>query len=506
MRKTFAVLCCLLVSIFITRADEKTAPPKTEKVEWILPTLFKRVPPLKHDNKGRFPMICIEGFKLNADDKSWNEAKPFPPEVIRELAKRGLTQWIPPRENYIPFALALQQNGAGVIMMEGGAFNGPAGEVEGGLHILPKDFVRDPDQPGQQPSYPCPLLLEGWRKKAEELRATFGKYKAAGVNVDAAWLDWEIEPYPGKSQWREAKACSRCRAMFPAGVLDDFERYRKFITLWRRDLYSAYVAAPILESYPRCSITNWEFVISTPAIPTPSWSGSRALPPNDLGMLTAANPVAYGNTAWYEINWKKEWNWPLDEAHMDRVYTSVMLGEISGHEANAMVSAPEKGSIPWVDRYCADDRDPKIPILSRVRYREILRHCWLRGADGMQIFNPAWFPDQPDKMAIVTEEVEDAQAIYDEMLAYRKFLDGGVTMNTAVLAPPDNGAIWSGLRLGDEAIVRAFTQNATSIRATLIPFPDATGKGASVELDCPPQGATYLLKKTGDKVSIEKQK
>src|ERR1700722_869395 len=197
-----------------------------EEVPWTLPTLFKKVPPLKHDARGRWPMICIEPFRLSPEDQSFTEGKPFPAEMIRELVKRGLTQFIPPQEKYIPFAVALQREGARVIMMEGNAFNGPAGEVPDGLHQLPADFKRDPEQPAQQQRFPCPHLLEGWRKKADELRTTFRKFKAAGVNIDAVWLDWEVEPLPGKAEWREAKACARCQKMIPPEILDDFDRYK----------------------------------------------------------------------------------------------------------------------------------------------------------------------------------------------------------------------------------------------------------------------------------------
>ena len=469
-----------------------------DPVPCTLPMLFSRVPPLKHDAAGRWPMICIEPFRLTADDNSFALAKPLPAETIRELLRRGLTQHIPPRINYLDYAKALQAAGSPVILLEGSAFNGPAGDVADGLHQLPADFQRDPDQPAQQPSYPCPLLLEGWRLQAEQLRSTYRAFRDAGVTVNAAWLDWEIEPYPGKSQWREARACSRCSEMFPPGVLDDFDRYRGFITRWRVGLFSSYVAAPILEVFPRCSVTNWELVMSSADHPTPRWSGAAAVPPTGIGLFTAANPVAYGNTAWYGLNWKAEWNWPLDQPHMDRLYTSVMLGQFSMHEQNAQRAAPEKQSIPWVDRYCADDRDPKIPILSRARYREILRHLWLRGADGMQIFNPNWFPDQPEKAAIVTEEIEDAVAVYDELLADRRFLEGGTTMNTAVVPPPDDSSIWSGLRLGDEAVIRTFTQGSQPVKLSISPF---EGVGP-IELESTPQGATYRLKKQGTEVKL----
>ncbi len=495
IRKTVLVVLaihCCQPDLAINRAAAADPVPLT------LPALFERVPPLKHDASGRWPMICIEPFRLSADDNSFAQAKPLPAEAIRELLKRGLTQHIPPRTNYLDYAKALQAAGSPVIFMEGSAFNGPAGDVPDGLHRLPADFERDPDQPAQQPSYPCPLLLEGWRSQAEQLRTTYRTFRDAGVTVNAAWLDWEIEPYAGKSQWREAKACSRCRGMFPPGVLDDLDRYCGFITRWRAGLFSAYVAAPILEVFPQCSITNWELVISSADHPTPRWSGATAVPPTGIGLFTAANPVAYGNTAWYGLNWKTEWNWPLDEPHMDRLYTSVMLGQFSAHEENARRLAPEKQSIPWVDRYCADDRDPKIPILSRKRYREILRHLWLRGADGMQVFNPNWFPDQPEKAAIVSEEIEDAVAVYDEMLAYRRFLDGGSTLNTAVAAPPDNAPIWSGLRLGDEAVVRTFTQGTEPVKLNITPFAGA----APIELESTPEGVTYGLKMEAGKVTV----
>ena len=491
MRK-FLHLCVMLVICI------QVSALTLDEAAYTLPNIFKQVPLLKHDNTGRFPMIAIEAFKLDANDKSWQEAKPFPPEVIRELKKRGLTQWIPPHERYIPFALALQQEGAGVIMVEGNAFNGPPDQAPASMHILPEDYQKL-DRPGQQPLFPCPLVLDGWVITQHKLRETFKQYKDAGVNVDAVWLDWEIEPDWRNAQWDEAKHCSRCRKQFPPGVLDDQQIYRHFIEQWRVQLFSAYVVAPIFEYYPHVSITNWEEVISTPEEPTPTWSGTRLWPPKYLGMFTAANPVAYGNTIWKRHNWKDEWGWPLDETHMDRLYTSVMLNQISVHESNAQKISPWKQSIPWVDRFCADDRDPAIPILSRVRYREILRHCWLRGADGMQIFNPLWFKEDAAKLAIATEELEDAVAVYDELLQYRPFLEGGVAMNTSTLTPTYEGVIWSGLRLGDEAIIRAFTQGETVGKFTIAPFDQ---QAAEIELEATASGRWHHLRRAGEKVIV----
>lgn len=489
----------LLLFTFLLTLGSLLTARTLDDVAYTIPNILKQVPVLKHDNTGRYPMIAIAEFKLDKDDTSWQRAIPFPPEIIRELKKRGLTQWIPPREQYIPFALALQKEGAGVIMVEGNAFNGPPDNAPASMHILPEDY-KPMERPGQQKVFPCPLVLDGWVITQQKLRDTFKKYHDAGVIIDAVWLDWEIEPDWRAAQWDEAKNCSRCRKLFPPGVLDDQQLYQQFIEQWRVQLFSAYVVAPIMEYYPYISINNWEEVLSTPDEPTPSWSGYRKWKPKDLGMFTAANPVAYGNTIWKEYNWKEEWGWPLDVEHMDRVYTSVMLNQISIHEYNAQRISPWKESIPWVDRYCADDPDPAIPILSRKRYREILRHCWLRGADGMQIFNPLWFKDDVDKTAIATEELEDAVIIYDELLGYRKFLEKGVAMNTAAITPTYQGAIWSGLRLDDQAIVRAFSADGKKVEFEISPFADAE----KIKLPATSAGKWYLLQRKGKEVKIVK--
>jgi hypothetical protein len=485
-------------------------------VPWDLPTLLKHVPPLRHEATGRLAMISHLVFRMSDADRSFEEGKPLSEEMIRELVRRGLTQRILPEEKYIPYARALQKAGAQVIMFQGMAFNDPVRNTDDNLHVLPKDFRRDPHQPAQQPRYPCPLVTPDWQRKADELRKLFKAYKDAGVEIAAVWWDWEVEPYAGKSQFREATACERCRKQFPPGVLDDFARYRVFISRWRQQLFSAYMVAPVLECYPKCSVTNWAVVISSLERPTHGcWGLGKDRPrafkdvlelaradhfyiPGDLGMFNTANPVVYGNTIYHGMHWRKDWNWPLDVAHMDRLYTHVMLGQISAHADNAQRLAPDALSVPWVDRYCPDDPNEKIPILSRPRYREILRHCWLRGAGSMQIFNVDWSKD-PRKMTIATEEIEDAVAVYDEMLAYRGFLESGSILNTQVPDVRDDGAIWSGLRLGDRAVVRAFTMGPKTLTADLRAFDSAP----AVTLDYPPGGATYLLRLRGGKAAVE---
>ena len=54
------------------------------------------------------------------------------------------------------------------------------------------------------------------------------------------------------------------------------------------------------------------------------------------------------------------------------------------------------------------------------------------------------------------EEVQDAVAVYDEMLAWRDLLDHGEVLNYQVPGPDDHGLLWSGLRTANTALVRLY--------------------------------------------------
>jgi hypothetical protein len=137
-----------------------------------------------------------------------------------------------------------------------------------------------------------------------------------------------------------------------------------------------------------------------------------------------------------------------------------------------------------VIRWCPDVEDPKLPIMSRERYREVLRHIWLRGADGMQVFNAT----RRGHDELVLNEVADAVAVYDEMLAFREFLDNGEIMCTDVPPEQDDGVVWSGLRLADRAVVRVFKQGGGTAEVTVEPWP-----GAGITLPATDRGTTFVL-------------
>ncbi len=385
------------------------------------------------------------------------------------LLARGLTQHIAMDEAMIPLAKALQDAGAPVIMMQGVAGDWPA-SLAGDPGAWQHRF--DPGFSPRGPLHACPAIATGWAVNADKIRATLRKFKEAGVTVDAVWMDWEGEPIAGAGPdgYAQALHCARCRATLPPGALASEAAYDAY--LWRRylDLAGGYLAAPVEEVFPKCLTTNWRAALSTPERPQRSWP-DRVLPPVIPPFFTATNPVAYGNT----LFWKP--GTPLDREHVDQFYTRILLNDVSNDTANRLLWAPERKSIPWVCRWCPDDEDPKIPAMSRERYREVLRHLWLRGVADMQVFNPVY----PGHEETAVGEVQDAVAVYDEMLEYRDFLEKGEPL--CLDAPAADGVLWSGLRLEDRAVVRVFNG-----KVAVEPWP-----GRKMTLEADQKGRTYLL-------------
>lgn len=477
----------IAVSLLLVSCSTVTPPPGGPE------GFLARVPPLRHDASGRWPMIAWAPFRASSNDDSYTRGKPLSPMFYRELARRGFTQAIPLDKAYIPMARAIQQAGSRVIVLDGEAGNGPGAEQAGALHQFDSGYTLK-----QGVVSPCPLLLAGWNNHANRTRALLQKFKKSGVTLDAVWLDFETQPWSGPDQWEQARHCRRCRDLFPEPVLATAEAYRAFIGRFRQDVMSAYLAAPILEVFPKCLVANWGVVYSTADTPTPGYWRNATYSPRSAGLFTALNPVAYGNNTIYDDYWRAAWPAagppPLDQAHMDRLYTAVMLGQMSANAANAQQWAPEKACVPWVCRVCPERGAPGVPDLSRPRYREILRHLWLRGATSMQIFNPA----REGQAESSLDELADAVQVYDEMLAYREFLDRGDILNTTVPPAASEAVLWSGLALADQALVRAFSPGPAATSVTVKPWPE----GPAFTLEAPREGATYRLSAGGTLIRL----
>ena len=454
--------------LYPNRVPAVKAPPPFSWYDCIL----EKIPPLKNSRGSRWPLISWEGFSF----------QPQPPEYYHQLLRRGLTQHIRLEAGMIETALAIQRAGSPVIAVEGGSgpFPAPlAGEPAVWAHQFdtgyrPSEYVR-----------PCPAIHTGWAKFADQLRGILGQFRDRGVEVNAAWADWEGDPLYGDDRFEQARHCQRCRDTLPAQVLESEAVFTNYTTRKFYELFGTYYVAPVLEFYPKCSVTDWLAQPSTPEEPQLGWGGKPGhiyMPP----WVTAYNPTAYGAASWV---WKSHPRRDRrDQEHVDQVYTNLLLRHVSLAGSLATRWTPEKELIPWVARWVTEAPETEFPVMSRPRYREVLRHLWLRGVAGMQVFNPRI----KDFEEMALPELEDATAIFDEMLLFREFLERGEVLNRGIPRDQDEGSVWSGLRLGDRAVVRVFKQGRGKTTQRVRPW-----NGTNFRLDASALGHTYLLSRNG---------
>lgn len=484
-------VCALALGADALEFVEPTTPDRVAyltSTPW-LEVVEKEVPLLQHSRADRWPMIMWHGVGF----------APLSADQIQMLLGRGLTQHLRLDQGMIDAAKALQEAGSPVIFMQGNAGAWPyslAADSSAWAHQFDAGYHYKMAGRGALGSWhgACPKMIEGWEIMADQVRDTLGAYRAAGVTVDAVWMDWEGDPYPWSHLFKQLAHCQRCQVQLPPEVLADEDQYWAYYWRHYQQLYGAYLAGPVREIFPLCSITNWHTVYSTQTRPLLYFVNNRALPPGIPPLFTATNPVAYGNDKFWRTAWQDDY--PLDQRHVNQFHMHNLLRQISGDAANRLVYGPEVASFPWVARWCPivnHREDDAAPYMSREAYREALRHMWLRGIDGMQLFN-AWREGYEE---IALFEVLDAVAVYDEMLGYRAFLDAGQVMNLAEPAVQDEGVLWSGLRLKERAVVRLFSQGEGAARLEIEVWPRLV-----IELEAPTEGRTYVLGRMNTGVEI----
>lgn len=491
---------CFLVAVFCLSAAAAADPParvlptEPERAEQIRSRGFwdvleNEIPPLRHERGERWPMIMWHGPGL----------EPLSPEKVKLLLDRGLTQHIRMDTTMIPAARALQQAGSRVIMMQGRAGNWPYSLVADSTRWalqFDEGYTYDMAGTGALGSWhgAIPLYTEGWAIMADQIRATLRAFRDAGVTVDGVWMDWEGDPYPFRPYFDQLQHCRVSRQLLPPEVLTD--RTAWFDYCWRlyTRLHSAYLAAPALEIFPEAAVTNWHIVFSSHTDTVWYFVDNRAIPPVIPGNFTASNPVAYGNDQWFNSAWKEEY--AFDRRHVDQFYMHNLIRQVSADAANRRRYSPHTRSFPWVARWCPIIDDPELVVadMSRSAYREALRHLWLRGIDGMQLFNAR----RPEYEEMWVQELQDAVAVYDEMLAHRELLDAGEVMNLEIPPVQHDGLFWSGLKMSDRALVRATNQSTVTAHFAVKPWPDV-----AIELLVPAdQGRTFLLERHDDGIRV----
>lgn len=448
------------------------APPaRAQDIPWNR-WLLDCVPPLRHERGGRWPLVLWHGPQW----KGVSDAD------LKAYAARGIVPTVRLVTEDIPRAQRLQRLGLPVIALEGKGGAWPYDQA-GDAKLWALDLPPGAEIPDRWRREPDPLRLDLWAKAADQLRDVLRAYQAAGVTLDAAWLDYE--GHPAILEYDALLAAPKARAKVPPAALaspEAFYAYRR--QLWIQ-LMSAYVAGPIREFYPSASVTNWIHLLSSPEHPAQSWDNWYQ-PDLSATLFTATNPVAYGvDTAFQNV-------WPPgrepDQASVDRAYMHILLRQPSVDAQNRALKAPYLHAVPWVARWVRDVDDSRTPVMSRTAYREALRHLWLRGTAAMQVFNPLRNSHPAESLA----EVQDAVAVYDEMLAWHDLLDHGEVMNYQVPGPDDQGLLWSGVRTANTALVRLYPLGKDAPKWLDI----TVWPGQRVVLQVPAGGTSYRIERT----------
>lgn len=378
--------------------------------------------------------------------------------------------------------------------------------------------------------FPCLLLKDGWTARAAHIRGVLQQFAAAKVRVAGVWYDYEGYPHVWNGMTDHIARCPSCQKAFkeiPAlqkdpktlpPLSDGFDLWVGWAADFWAEAVAAGLAKPVREVFPKAKIGFYGFTVSSADYPT----GGGGLNPAEIDVV---QPVCYAQP----INFANNYFKPKGEAlryDMERAYFLGLVGGISGVVKNMR---PNQTLMPYVCGYC--DGNETIPRMSRTLYREFLRHAILRGVKGFYCFNTAP-PYTP--VSYYYTELADINVVYNEFFAHRAFLEGGETLNHDWLTPvtpvteggdwrqPSNtntwsrGAningvrvwlptpkvkdvsVWSGLRKGDQALIRVMALADAPTFLDVTPFP-----GVTVRLLASPAGMTYVVDKTGAIRAVE---
>jgi len=469
----------LLLAVSVLGAE----PQPAQETKWDIESLARIVRPMRNPLGARLPLL-LWNFPLPRDDslaklRDSGELR----KALALMSQRGVLptvemgwEWTP--AGALAMGRTLQDAGAAVNILIP-----QADMLEATVYKDCTVWGEGPDatRRNEKRKWPC-LPLANPRAGAEEVRKRLMPFKEAGIAAAGVWFDDECLPHPWNGCYESQRDSALCKPHYPAGVLDNFGRFNEYVYALRSKLLAEVLADPVCGLFPKALAGNYGEFVSSKEIP---FEGLR--PPRALDKLVLM-PAAYANTVDLPRHFKKD-NEPVTQERADRFYFRSLLFTVSTCNANKRTG---QLSMPYLSRYCPDNPDPRFLFgMTSPVFRELARHVWMRGADGVYVFNLGY----PTKPQLVTpaasfESIEDIRAALDEWLDQREFLEKGQPLNFAVPELSAEMTVWSGLRLGERCLIRVFTFAAQPAAVEIEAFPDQKAK-----LEAPPQGATYLVAK-----------
>ncbi len=449
-------------------------------VAYDLPSFFQVVQPMKHPLGDRMPLFLWNLPMPVGQQLIWSRQSGSLRKAIDELAQRGIVPMVhlPGGSGGLALAQTLQEAGRpiyllndNVTLIESTAWRNCTVWADG------PDFVHN-NHPRRWPCLPMADPQPG----ANWVTQQVVPFKQTGIAVSGVFFDDEGLPYSSNGIYEATANAPQIRAQYPPGTFDSPDAFARYTLRLHEKLERQILVEPVHQLYPQALVGQYGDIASAQNKP-----GSWGYPPRscegDLAM-----PSLYAHNALLLAALRP--GETLTQQRADEIYFSTLLDVWSPAAADAR--AAHKKLVPYVGQVVFDDWRPAARFgLSRGKWRELQYHLWLRGADGLFLFNLG-FPTSGVTPDFSFRSVEDARQVYDTLLAHREFLDKGEPMNYAVGAMIDGQPIWSGLRLPDRCLVRAFTPGEKGSSVKIPAF-----ENVSVTVEAPPEGALYLIGKDG---------
>jgi hypothetical protein len=488
----FICLFLLTVTDYIQAEDMPPLPPNAPI--WDFDSLFKTVRPLTKPLNGRFPIFVwnLPTFNYsNSDKMRWE---------ISELGRRGINVW--PHIQYskpetlpdqIKLAKMAQEMGQPIYLVYSDCEQ-PGGQKK----LWPESRMWLPPRKdgsyGGDKSWPI-LPLADSSYAADQMREILKKFKQAGIKVSGLMSDQENLPYPWNGIYSSQKTEAARKYYKNPEVLKNSNTFKQYALNLRAKILREIFVVPLQELWPQAVYGNYGDVLS--------WGNHPFVVANNCafpeGVKIAdkiSQPVCYAHTGLLLKNI------PADmipsQKEVDAIFFHLMLRTASTALIN---KRPDIFCIPWISKaICHINYEKRVRMLglSSHLFKEFIRHCFLRGADGFCIYNCGFYKGgylvSPQRSF---ESMDDTVAVYNELLPYREFLEKGEPMTFDVPHMNWQGGIWSGLALKDKRLIRVASLGNKLSLINVPTFPNKT-----TTLEAPPEGRYYLILKGKKPISL----
>lgn len=518
-----------------------------DRPEWSIARLDEQIPSLQQSLNGRMPILAWDLPDIPQTDAAIRLRENG---VLRSGVRTLWSKGIAPVVN-----LAAVSQGEAFATMDGAlALGATLAELNLPVHVFanppawmanwskvptregrhypwdywapgPERWFEHSDASGREtwPVFPLASPDEGYiafKQLLQRLQRGNSGRQLPGVRaVEALWTDFEDLPHPwngaresqlrGKINGRSVASFYDSRTVrFPGNgrsvrekygndVLSSQTSFLQYCLDLRMWLLSESMQKALIDVYGvQSTMGSYGDIYSSPSAPFFDLNGMAYPVTSKLPSELVSMPVAYANNRYLRKYLGRDGQPAANQRNADHVYWHLMLRSFSSSATNAPVTAK---SVPWVSQFVREDLSGQFDFeMSVDLYKELLRHLWLRGAQGMYVFNPYRSGLSRSGVYMTADysiaQLQHATAVLDEMLVHRDFLARGVPMNFDWRPMFDESPVWSGLALDGDAVVRTVSRSGRAAVIDQIVVPGgATFRG----LAAPPEGATYLLRKDG---------